>query len=109
MTGVRDAKNCTVCCWSEPPGDVLQQRDKGAYANVISYLNELATCQPSRKAWDELVWPPVSSVPHMPCQAEHIGYIQGHVVELGLTMPPSLFHMSNQNGRIYLLHTRTDL
>ena len=77
-------------CWSEPSGDVLCQRDKGTYANLISYLDELAMCQPSRKAWDKLVCPPVSSVPHMPQMAEHIGYIQGHVVELGPTMPPSV-------------------
>ena len=54
--------------------------------------------QPSRKAWDELVWPPVSSVPSMPHQAEHLGYIQGHMMELGLIKPPSRFCMSDQNG-----------
>ena len=31
----------------------------------------------------------------MPCQTEHIGYIQGHIVELGLTMPPSQFCVGN--------------
>ena len=90
MTGAWDAENCAACCWSEPPGDFPHQMDEGAYANVISYPDELATCQPSRKAWDKLVWPPVSSVHLMLCQAEHLGYIQGHVVELGLTcLPPS--------------------
>ena len=74
------------------------QRDEGACTNIISYLDELAMCQPSRRAWDKLVWPPVSSVPSMLCKAEHLGYIQGHVVELGLTMPPSWFCMSDQNG-----------
>ena len=98
MTGAWDAKNFTMSCWSDPSGDVPCQRDEGACANVISYLDELATCWPSRKAWNELVWPPASSVTHMPCPTEHIGYIQGCVVELGLTMPPSWFCMSNQNG-----------
>ena len=68
-TGTRDVKGCTVDCWSKPPGDIPHQRDEGACANIISYLDELATCQPSRKAWDELVWPPVSSVPSFICFA----------------------------------------
>ena len=98
MTGAQDAKNCTVSCWCDPPGDVLDQRDQGTNANVISYLDELVTCRPYRKALDKLVWPPASSVPHMPCQTEHVGYIQGCIIELGLTMPPSEFHMNDQNG-----------
>ena len=98
VTGVRDVENCAVDCWSEPPGDVLHQRDEGAHADVISYLDELAMRQPSRKVWDELMWSPVSSVPRMQHQADYLSYIQGHVVELGPTMPPSWFCMSNQNG-----------
>ena len=98
MTGAWDVEDCTVDCWSELPRDVPCQRDEGAYVNVISYLDELATHWPSRKAWDELMWPPVSSVPHMLHQAEHLSYIQGCMVELGLTMLPSQFCMSNKNG-----------
>ena len=98
VTGVWDVEDCTVDCWSEPPEDVPCQRDKGAYADVISYLDELATRQPSRKAWDELVWPPVSSLPCMWHQADHLSYIQGCVVELGPTMPPDWFCVSDQNG-----------
>ena len=62
-TGTWDIKVCTIDCWSKLIGNVPHQRDKRARADMISYLDELATCQPSRKAWDELVWPPVSSVP----------------------------------------------
>ena len=58
VTGTHDAENCTVDCWSEPPENVPCQRDEGTYTNVISYLHILAMCQPSRKAWDKLVWPP---------------------------------------------------
>ena len=97
MTGVQDVKNCTVSCWSDPPGDIPCRRDEGTYANIISYLDELAMHQPLRKAWDKLVWPPASSVLHMLHQTEHIGYIQGHIVELGPTMPPSWFCISDQN------------
>ena len=88
VTGMLVAENCVMSCWNDPPEDLLCQRDEGAHAKVISYLDELAMYQPSRKAWDELVWLPASSVPHMLCQNEHVGYIQGHIVKLGLTMPP---------------------
>ena len=97
-TGTWDIEGCAIDCWSELPENVPHQRDEGACVDIISYLDELAMCQPSRKAWDKLVWPPVSSVPSMPCQAEHFSYIQGHMVELGLMMPPSWFCMSNENG-----------
>ena len=33
----------------------------------------------------------------MPCQAEHFSYIQGHVVEMGLTMPPFQFCLSGKD------------
>ena len=77
MTGARVAEDYAMSCWNDPPEDILHQRDEGTQANVISYLDELAMCQPSSKAWDKLVWPPASSVPHMPHQNEHVGYIQG--------------------------------
>ena len=64
MKGAWDAENCAMCCWSKPLGDVPCQRDKSAHANVISYLDELAMCQPSRKACDKLVWPPSICSPH---------------------------------------------
>ena len=66
-----------ACCWSEPPKTFPLQRDKGAFAHVISYLDNLAQCLPTRKAWDELVCPPSSAVPHTPCWSGHLGYIQG--------------------------------
>ena len=97
-TGTWDIEGCAVDCWSKLPENVSHQRDEGACVDEISYLNELATCQPSRKAWAELVWPPVSSVPSMLCQAEHFGYIQGWIVQLGPMMPPCWFHMSGENG-----------
>ena len=105
MTGVQVVKDCAVSCWNDPREDVPHQRDKGAHANIISYLDELATCQPLLKAWDELIWPPPSAVPHLPCQNEHVGYIQRHVVELGLTMPPSWFRMSDP-GREFICLAR---
>ena len=34
----------------------------------------------------------------MSCLSEHVGYIQGCVVELGPTIPPSWFHLGNPSG-----------
>ena len=48
-------------CWSEPPPTILWQRDKGAFADVITHLDNLAQCLPMRKAWDELVCLPPSA------------------------------------------------
>ena len=97
-TGAQDVEGCAVDCWSKLPGNVPHQRDEGACMDMISYLDELATCQPSRKVWDKLVWHPVSSVPSMPHQAEHFGHIQGRIVELGSMMPPCQFCMNGENG-----------
>ena len=65
MMGARDAKDCAVDCWSEPPGNIPCQSDTGTYTNVIFYLDELATRWPSRKAWQKLVLlPSIFCSPH---------------------------------------------
>ena len=66
-----------MCCWSEPLKTIPLQKDRGAFAHVISYLDNLAQCLPTRKAWDELVCQPPSAVPCTPCRSGHLGYIQG--------------------------------
>ena len=57
-----------VSFWDSPPVHIPHQRDEGALAHVISYLDEKVTCQPMCKAWDEFVWPPPSSAP-----LQHLG------------------------------------
>ena len=57
ITGAWDVEDCAMNCWSEPLGNFPHQKDEGAYADVIFYLDELATCQPSSKTWGKLVWP----------------------------------------------------
>ena len=44
-------------CWNEP-WEVLCQMDEGAFAEVISCLDQLAKGLPTRQTWDELVFPP---------------------------------------------------
>ena len=47
-----------------------------------------------RKAWDELVFPPPSAVPHTLHWSGHLGYIQEQVVELGPVLPSMWFCVS---------------
>ena len=62
-------------CWGDNPEQVLQQKDECAHAKVISYLDELATHRPSRKSWDELVWPQQSAMPVSLHKRVSVGYL----------------------------------
>ena len=86
-------EDCAMDCWGDNPEQVPQQKDKGAHAKVISYLNELATHRPSRKSWDELVWSPQSTMPVLPC--ERVSPLQGCIVKMGSAMPPTQFCISH--------------
>ena len=44
-------------CWNEPLWEIPHQRHESAFAEVISHLDQLAKCLPTRWAWDELVFP----------------------------------------------------
>ena len=55
-----------ILCWNEPPWEVLCQRDEGVFVKMISCLDQLTKCLPTRWAWDELVFPPPPIKPHMP-------------------------------------------
>ena len=98
ITGAEVVEADGACCWSEPPPTIPWQRDEGAFADVISHLDNPAKCWPTRKAWDELVCLPPSAVPCSPHQSRHLGYIQGWVVELGQVLPSMQFHISQPNG-----------
>ena len=98
VTGAEVVEGDVACCWSELPPTVPWQRDEGAFASVISHLDNLAQCHPTRKAWDELVCllPPVA--PCSLCQSRHLGYIQERVVELGSVLPATQFRVSQPSG-----------
>ena len=49
-------------------------------------------------AWDELVCPPISAVPCTLHWSEHLGYIQGRVVELGPVLPSMQFYISQPDN-----------
>ena len=76
-----------IFCWNEPLWEVPCQRDEGVFPEVISHLDQLAKCLPTRQDWDELVFPPPPAEPHMPCRSGHLGYIRGCVVDLGWVLP----------------------
>ena len=50
------------------------------------------------KTWDKVVWPLSSPVPPTLRWNKLHGFIQGHTVELGPTMPPAQFHISSPMG-----------
>ena len=85
-------------CWGQLLEGVLCQKDEGPFAEVISYLDELARCVPTEKAWDELVFPPPVAKLHAPHHSSHLGYILSHTVDLGGTLPPLRFCITNPNG-----------
>ena len=74
-------------CWNELPREVPLQRDEGTFVEVISHLDQLAKCLPTRWAWDELVFPLPSAKPHTPYWSGYLGYIKGHLVDLWWTLP----------------------
>ena len=85
-------------CWNEPLQEVLHERYEGAFVEVISHLDQLARCLPTRQAWDELVFLPPPTKPCMPHQSGHLGYIMGHVVDLGWMLRSLQFCISQQDG-----------
>ena len=56
-TDVQLIKADIVDCWDTSEGDVPQQCDTGCFAEVVSYLDELAMQPPTRDTWETLVFP----------------------------------------------------
>ena len=97
-TGAELMEADIASCWGQLLEEVLQQKDDGPFAEVISHLDELAWYVPSRKAWDVLVFPPPLAEPSAPHQGGHLRYIMGHTVDLGSCLPPLWFHVTGPNG-----------
>ena len=97
-TGVELVEADIASCCGQLLEEVLHQKDEGPFKEMISHIDELAQHMPTRKAWDELVFPPPPAEPCAPCQSGHLGYIMGHTVHLGSALPPLRFHISSPNG-----------
>ena len=105
VTNAEEMEADVMCCLSEPLKTILLQRNEGAFAHDVSYLNNLAQHLPTRKAWDELVCPPPPAVPLTLCWSRHLGYIQGPVMEFGPALPSTQFRVS-QPGRQFICVAR---
>ena len=85
-------------CWKPVPQTLHHQRENGPTAHVISYLDKLAACIPTREAWDQMVWPTMAVILHVPTEAESSGYCRGQVVDLSPMMPAMQFCVTDERG-----------
>ena len=85
-------------CWEPTPRALYHQRDNDLTTHVISYLDELAVCIPTLKAWDQMVWPATSAILHALTEAESYGYCQSQAVDLGPVMLVAQFWVMKEGG-----------
>ena len=85
-------------CWEPAPRTLHHQRENCPTTHVISYLDELAVCVPTREAWDQMVWPTMVVIPHVLTEAESYGYCQGQTVDLSPVMPATQFCVTEERG-----------
>ena len=76
-TGVELTEMEIVLCWSQGATPIPLQKKDGPFADVITFLDELERCKPSRRAWDELVFPPPLFEEGTPHRSQHLGHILG--------------------------------
>ena len=97
-TGAELTELGITSCWGQLAAEVPLQKQDGPFADVIAYLDDLAWCMLTWKAWDELVFPAPLTEPSVPCKSNHLGYIPGCMVDLGGTLPPLRFCMTKPSG-----------
>ena len=85
-------------CWGQPAAEVPLQKQDGPFADVITYLDDLVRCMLIWKAWDELVFPVPLTEPSAPRKSNHLGYILGHMVDLGGALSPLRFCMTEPSS-----------
>ena len=85
-------------CWEPAPRALYHQKDNGPTTHVISYLDELAVCVPTLKAWDQMVWPTMVAILCALTKAKLYGYCQGQAVDLGPMMPAAQFWVTEEGG-----------
>ena len=81
-------------CWEPAPRTLYHQRENGPTIHVISYLDELATLE----TWDQMVWPTMVAIPHVPTKAESYSYCWGQAVDLDPVMPTMQFRVTEEGG-----------
>ena len=79
--------------------EVPLQKQDGPFADVITYLDDLAQHVPTWKAWDELVFPAPLTEPSAAHKSNHFSYILGCTVDLGGALHPLRFCMTEPSGK----------
>ena len=98
-TGAELTELGIASCRGQLAAEVLLQKQDGPFADVIAYLGDLAWCMLTQKVWDELVFPAPLTGPSVPSKSNHLGYILGRTVDLGGTLPPLRFHVTETSGK----------
>ena len=98
-TGAELTEMGIVSCWSQGATTIPLQKKDGPFTNIIAFLDELARCKPSRRMWDELVFPPLLSEEGMPCRSQHLGHILGQIINLGNSLPVFWFQIMELDGK----------
>ena len=80
--------------------EIPLQKQDGPFTDVIVYLDGLACHMLTRKAWDELVFLAPLAELSIPCRSTHLSYILGCMVDLGGTLPPLKFCMTEPNVKL---------
>ena len=98
-TGAELTELGIASCWGQLAMEVSLQKQDGPFTDVITYLDDLVQHVLTQKVWDELVYPAPLTEPSMPHKSNHLGYILAHTVDLGGTLPPLRFCMTEPNGK----------
>ena len=94
-TSVQLVEADIIGCW-----DVLQQSYTGCFMDVMSYLDELVMCLPTRHTWETLVFAVPVVREDTRCQSLQLDYVPGQPVNLGETLPPLWFCMKTASGEL---------
>ena len=73
--GVELTKMEITSCWSQGAAPIPLQKKDGPFVDIIGFLDELVRYEPSRRAWNELMFPPLLSEEGAPCRSQHLGHI----------------------------------
>ena len=97
-TGADLTVACIKLCWEPTPRAIYHKREDGPIAHVITFLDELVVWVPSLDAWDQLVWPPMASIPWALTEAELYGNCHSQVVDLGPVILVAQFQVTDEGG-----------
>ena len=98
-TGVELTEMEITSCWSQGAALIPLQKKDSPFTDVITFLDELVRHELSRRAWDELVFPPPLSEEGMPHRSQHLGHILRQIIDLGNSLPAFQFQIIEPDGK----------